>query len=77
MQMQTGVNLRWVVPRFPERVWPEEQAELVNDFVVIMDAIVATMDVEGILCGVSKRPDVFSGSLPILSTSQFLLAHVP
>jgi hypothetical protein len=35
-----------VVPGFPERVWPKEQAELVHDFATAVDIIVTTMDVE-------------------------------
>jgi Trm5-related predicted tRNA methylase len=51
MQLRTRVNLRQVVPGFPKRVQPEEQAELIDDFVTAADAIVAVVDVEGIIRG--------------------------
>ena len=43
--------LHWLAPRFSEPVRPEERAELVNDFAVAMDAVVAAMDVEEIIRG--------------------------
>ena len=51
MELRTRVNLRRVVPRFPEHVQLEERAELVNDFAAATDAIVAAMDVEEVIHG--------------------------
>ena len=50
------MNLCWVVPGFLEHVWPEERAKLVNDFATAVDAIVAAVDVEEILCGGGYEP---------------------
>jgi hypothetical protein len=49
MQLRTRVNFHQVVPGFPKRVRPEEQAELVKNFATATDTIVAAMDVEEIL----------------------------
>ena len=56
MQLRTRVNLRRVVPGFPERVRQEEQAELVNDFTAAVDAVVAAMDVEEVIHGDGWEP---------------------
>ena len=51
MQLWTRANLCRVVPGYPEHVWLEERAELVNDFTAMVDAIVADVDVEEIIRG--------------------------
>jgi hypothetical protein len=38
-----------VVPRFLEHVRPKEWAELVDDFDTATDAVVAIVDVEGVI----------------------------
>jgi hypothetical protein len=45
------MDLRRVAPNFPKRIEQKKWVELVNDFAVASAAIVATMDVEGIIHG--------------------------
>ena len=49
MQLQTGVNLRRVTPRFPKHARLEERMARVNDFTIVADTVVAAVDVEEIL----------------------------
>ena len=49
MQLWVEMNLHRVAPGFPEHVRQEERAKLVNDFATAASAIVAAIDVEGIL----------------------------
>jgi hypothetical protein len=49
MQLRTRVNLRRVVPEFPKCVRPKEQAELIDDFATTTGAVVAVVDVEGVI----------------------------
>ena len=51
MQLWTRVNLHRVVPRFSERICPEEWAELVNDFAAATNTVVAAVDVEEVIHG--------------------------
>lgn len=51
MQLRVRMDLRRVVPRFPERVGQEERRARVNDFAAAADAVVAAVDVEEILRG--------------------------
>lgn len=45
------MDLRWVAPRFLEHVEQKKRVELVSDFAITSAAIVAAMDVEGIIRG--------------------------
>ena len=45
------MDLRRVAPGFLEHVERKKRAELVNDFAITSAAIVAAMDVEGIIHG--------------------------
>ena len=40
-----------MVPGFPKHVRQEERTTLVDDFAATTDVVVATVDVEDILCG--------------------------
>ena len=51
MQLRVGMDVDRVAPGFPERVEQKKRAELVNDFAATSAAIMAAMDVEGIIHG--------------------------
>jgi len=58
---------------FSDHAGREELAELVDDFTVAMAAIMATMNVEDILCGGVQGPTLFINVRLSLQTSEFPL----
>jgi hypothetical protein len=56
MQPCTGQDFCWVAPRFLGHAGQAEQAKLVGDFTAAVAAVVATVNVEDILCDGGQGP---------------------